>query len=83
MGATHTRSRACRRPAAVTRPALTPGALAAGLEVPELGRDDQRLRTALPAADDDYEVRGERRPEALVVPTEFRDFQACRQRAGG
>lgn len=32
---------------------------------------------------DEYEVRGERRPDALVVPAEFRAFQACRQRAGG
>jgi hypothetical protein len=33
--------------------------------------------------DDDYEVRGERRPDALPVPAEFRALQVCRQRIGG
>lgn len=40
-------------------------------------------RVAAPVGDDEYEVRGERRPDALVVPAEFRAFQACRQRTGG
>ena len=33
--------------------------------------------------DDEYEVRGERQRNAVVVPAEFRAFQACRQRTGG
>jgi hypothetical protein len=37
---------------------------------------------AAPVGDAD-EARGERRPDALVVPAEFRAFQACRQRTGG
>jgi hypothetical protein len=31
-------------------------------------------------ADDEYEARGERRPDAHTVSPEFRAFQACRQR---
>jgi hypothetical protein len=61
-------------PLAVADPCVSAAAVAALAAWPP---------AAPPAADDDYEVRGERRPEALVVPTEFRDFQACRQRAGG
>lgn len=32
-----------------------------------------------PAADDEYEVRGERRPDPLLAPAEFRAFQDCQQ----
>jgi hypothetical protein len=38
---------------------------------------------AVAATTTDDEVRGERRPDALAVPAEFRAFQACRERPGG
>jgi hypothetical protein len=38
---------------------------------------------AAPATADEYEVNGERRPDALVVSREFRAFQACRRLLGG
>jgi hypothetical protein len=34
-------------------------------------------------AADEYEVRGERRPDALAVSAGFRAFQTCRQQRGG
>jgi len=40
-------------------------------------------QAAAPMGDDGDGVRGERRPDALAVPAEFRAFQACRQRTGG
>ena len=60
-------------PPAGADPCVSAAAVAAGAAWPPV---------ALPAADDDSEVRGERRPEALILPAAFRDFQACRQRAG-
>jgi hypothetical protein len=38
---------------------------------------------AVPGAADEDESRGERHPEAIPVPAEFRAFQTCRQRWGG
>jgi hypothetical protein len=38
---------------------------------------------ATSVGDDEYEARGERRPDALAVPAGFRAFQACRRRTGG
>jgi hypothetical protein len=60
-----------RRPQAVSR-CVTPAAVATFAAWPA---------AAAGAADED-ELRGQRHPEALPVPAEFRAFQTCRQRWG-
>jgi hypothetical protein len=54
-------------------PCVSPAAVAAFASWPQV---------AAPVGDDEYEGRGERRPDALDVPASFRAFQACRQRHG-